>query len=455
MSQVGDTILALASPPGRGARGVVRLSGPRSLEIARSVFSARREDDASETRRARVLGGSLALPSWPEVPARLWLFRKGRSYTGEDSCELHVSGSPPLLAALVSALARAGARPAAPGEFTRRAFLNGRLDLAQAEAVLALTRAEADGEARAAARALLGGLRAAIDRSKEAVLGVLAHVEATIDFPEDDLPGLDPASALAERCEKTAEEIAALDRRSLAPGVVRGEATVVLSGKTNAGKSTLLNALAGREAAIVSPLAGTTRDAVSVEIDLDGRRVRLVDTAGEKEASGEIEREALARARDATRTADLVLHLVDSTTLASTGSPSSGSEAPSLVVVSKLDLLGASDRAKLETAGLSCMVSALTGEGMKGLRSRIGEAIERDPGLSPDLIQTERQARLASGARDALARAAGLLRSREPARLELAAVDLRSALQALGELTGAVATDDLLDRIFGEFCVGK
>jgi tRNA modification GTPase len=440
----GDTIVAIASPPGRGARGVVRLSGPRALELARSLVPV------ATAEGFRRLEAPLALPGWPPVPAALWVFVAPRSYTGEDGAELHVPGSPPLLAAIVRALESRGARAASPGEFTRRAFLSGRLDLAQAEAVLALTSAEADGEARAAARALEGGLARAIDAQKTAILDALAHVEATIDFPEEDLPGLAPAERLAAQAAAASQGLAALEGRSLGTRVARSEARVVIAGAANAGKSTLLNALAGREAAIVSPEAGTTRDPVSARIDVGGVSVSVLDTAGEKVAAGAIEREALALSRELVATADLVVWVADASREAASDLRlrlSALAPRASLLVGNKVDLAPA-------PAGFDLLVSATTGRGLPALRDAIARALERE-GLATDLVQTERQSRLVARARDALDRAAALLRSAEPARLELAACDLRLALGALGELTGAVATDDVLDRIFGEFCVGK
>jgi tRNA modification GTPase len=429
-----DTITAIASPRGSSARGIVRLSGPRTFELLPRVFGP-------VSRIAGRVEGHVTLGGWPRVAASGWLFVAPRSYTREDACELHVPGSLPFLAALSRALEEAGARRAGPGEFTRRAFLNGRIDLAQAEAVSALANAEHEGEARAAARALLFGLGRAIDSAKSLALDALAHVETTIDFPEEDLPGLAPSEAIAARVEKAIADLSALERGSFAPRVSRSEPVVVLAGAANAGKSTLLNALAGREAALVSPRAGTTRDPVSAVVALGPTlRARFYDTAGEKEVQDAIERDALDRSRALAKGADLVAFVVDLG--APTGTPPEGA----LVVGAKRDLGG--------EAVVDVRVSALTGEGIPELRAALASRLERQS-LSTDLVQTERQASLVRAGREALGRAAGLLRTEEPARLELSAVDLRAALAALGELTGAVATDDLLDRIFSQFCIGK
>jgi len=450
-----DTIVAVASPPGGAARGIVRVSGARALELLSRVFRG------GALEGFRRVEGTLVLEGWPSLEVAAWVFKAPRSYTGEDACELHVPGSPPLLAAIVRAFEKNGARTAARGEFTRRAFLNGRIDLSRAEAIAALANAEAEGEARAAARALQGGLARAIDAAKARVLDALAHVEATIDFPEEDLPGLAPAEKIALEVERAASDLGRLSRRSLRPRVARTEPVVVIAGAANAGKSTLLNALAGREAALVSPHAGTTRDPVSAVVELrNGVRALLVDTAGEKTAAGSIEEDALARAREAAASADLVLYLFD---LAHPqGSPPPGA----LIVGNKVDAATPSPR-EAEPAtpspreagggpgrGVELRISARTHEGLAELRIELARRLEQGE-ITPDLVQTERQSRLVEAASSHLDDASRLLRSSEPARLELSAVDLRATLEALGELTGAVATDDLLDRIFAEFCVGK
>jgi tRNA modification GTPase len=441
-----DTIVAIASPPGGAERGIVRVSGARALELLARVFRG------GALEASRRVEGTLVLEGWPEVALSAWVFKAPRSYTGEDACELHVPGSPPLLAALVRAFEKNGARTAARGEFTRRAFLNGRIDLSRAEAIAALANAEAEGEARAAARALQGGLARTIDAAKARVLDALAHVEATIDFPEEDLPGLAPAEKIALEVERAASDLGRLSRRSLRPRVARTEPVVVIAGAANAGKSTLLNALAGREAALVSPHAGTTRDPVSAVVELrKGVRALLVDTAGEKTAAGSIEEDALARAREAAASADLVLYVFD------LSRPEGVAPAGALVVGNKVDAATPSPRAAGEGSGwgdASLHISALTGRGLDALRAELARRLEQGE-ITPDLVQTERQSRLVETASRRLDDASRLLRSSEPARLELSAVDLRAALEALGELTGAVATDDLLDRIFAEFCVGK
>lgn len=440
-----DTVVALSSAPGASARAVVRLSGARAWALAGEVF-------APATPRAGALragapragareDGALRLPGWPPAPAvAVWL-RAPRSYTGQDVVELWVPGAPPLVRRLLLVLEGAGARPAAPGEFTRRAFLTGRLDLTQAEAVLALTTAEDAALARAALRALAGGARGRVDEVKAALTDVLAHVEAAIDFSEEEIDHA-PGAALAARLDAAAAAVRALLAAGRARPAAGTEPVVALVGPANAGKSSLLNALCGAPAALVSPHAGTTRDVIGASWRLpSGRVARLLDTAGEKPAAGEVEARALDLARAAAASADLVVQVVDGLDPRLPG-PGAGD---ALVVTTKADLAPPCD-------GLR--TSAVTGEGLLALGQAVDAALA-GRSATPDLAGTARQEAHLGRALEAVARAADLLRGQDPARAELAAVELGAALEALGELTGAVTTDDVLDRVFGQFCIGK
>lgn len=428
-----DTIVALSSPPGASPRAVVRLSGPRAWSLAAGVFSP-----APTTPRARV-EGALRLPGWPSADAVAVAFRAPRSYTGQDVVELWVPGAPPLVRRLLLVLEAAGARPAAPGEFTRRAFLAGRLDLTQAEAVLALTTAEDQAGLRAALRALEGGVRARVDEVKAALLDVLAHVEAAIDFSDEDID-LAPGDVLAARLDEAAARLRAL----LGAGRARPAGTepvVALVGPANAGKSSLLNALCGAPLAIVADAPGTTRDVVAGAWRLpSGRLVRLLDTAGDKEAAGALEAEALSCARAAAESADVVVRVVD-------GLAPAPVEGDGLVVVTKADLAPG--------VGGGLRTSVVTGEGLDELARAVDAALSSGADPASDLVGSARQEAHIARAHEAVGRAAELLRGDDPARAELAAVDLGEALEALGQLTGAVTTDDVLDRVFGQFCIGK
>ncbi|MCO5167262.1 MAG: 50S ribosome-binding GTPase [Planctomycetes bacterium] len=439
-----DTVAALSSAPGASARAVVRLTGPRAWALAGEVFApapgrAGARPPGAVRAGARV-DGALRLPGWPPAPAvAVWL-RGPRSYTGQDLVELWVPGAPPLVRRLLLALEAAGARPAAPGEFTRRAFLAGRLDLTQAEAVLALTTAEDAAGARAALRALAGGAREGVDAAKAALTDVLAHVEAAIDFSEEDIDHL-PGAALAARLDRAGAALRALLGAGEARPQARTEPVVALVGPANAGKSSLMNALSGLPAALVSPHAGTTRDVLAAAWRLpSGRVVRLLDTAGEKPAVGEVEARALDLARAAAASADVVVQVVDGL------DPRLPAGPGALVVVTKADVAPA--------AVGRPRTSVVTGEGLLALGEAVDAALSAR-GAAPDLTGTARQEAHLDRALEAVGRAADLLRGQDPARAELAAVELEAALEALGELTGAVTTDDVLDRVFGQFCVGK
>lgn len=454
---LGETIAALASPAGASPRAIIRLSGSAAFAIASAVLA---EPAALSGPGFRRVEAAFLIPqdaAWPAVRGALYRFEAPRSYTGEDVVELHVPGSPPWIAALLRALRRAGARDAAPGEFTRRAFINGRLDLTQAEAVLAMTSGEQAAAVALAARTLRGGLRERIDAAKEALIELVAYVEAGIDFSEDEVDLLSPAAALdlVDRAREVLRDVLA---RSARFGAQRAEPIVALRGRANAGKSTLVNALAGEERAVTSPQAGTTRDVVGTRVSLGGLRLRLVDVAGEKEAADALEEEALARSRAALEDADLVLHLraADERERGEAESLlAAAQDERELVVVSKGDLLGASARRALPPGAL--VVSSVSGEGLAELAARIRERFAGEgPGLAGlDFVTSARQAGLLEACLEALAQASESLALPGEERWELAMVDLHEALAALGEVTGAVATDDILDAIFGRFCIGK
>ncbi len=443
-----DTIVALSSPPGASPRAVVRLSGPEAHALARTVAP----DLPASGRRARWAAVTLRLPEWPAAPAEAVLFTGPRSYTGEDVVELWVPGAPPLLRAALARLKQAGARLADPGEFTRRAFLNGRLDLTQAEAVLALT-TSGDGQvARAALRALEGGTRGPIDAVKEQLLQLMAHLEAAIDFSEEDLDLAAPADLAARAA--AADQVLADLQQACARRPGRAERpVVVLRGPANAGKSSLFNRLTRRagapDAALVSDVAGTTRDVVAASWQAPGvGEVRLLDTAGDKETAGPVEARALAAAGEATASADLVLVVVDARDPAA-AAPFLAAGRPTQVVLNKLDLLA---EASVPAGALA--VSARTGAGVAALAAAVAAAITGDA-PAPELLGSARQDALLRAARAALSRAHRQLTGTDPARAELAAADLGDALDALGQLTGALTTEDVLDRLFASFCVGK
>jgi len=435
-----DTIFALASGAGRAAVAVLRVSGPRSGEILAALGGHLPPPRMASLRRLRAPeSGELldhALVLWFPGPA---------SYTGEDGGELHLHGGPAVIAAVGLALAALGARPAEPGEFTRRAFFNGRMDLTSAEGVADLIHAETDAQRRQALRQADGALAALYGGWADRLTRLLAHQEAAIEFAEDDLP-----TDLGDRARDGAAALGVEIAAHLADGG-RGERLrdglmVAILGAPNAGKSSLLNALAGRQAAIVSARAGTTRDVVEVRLILAGVPVTLADTAGLREAADEIEEEGIRRARRRAEEADVVL-----TVFAADVPPDPETLAwvrpGAVVVANKVDLAPAP-----ATMGgvVPLAISARSGEGLDTLRASLTEAAVRLAGVGDATLLTRPRHRAA------LTEAAAWLSEAAEAPLpELASEALRAALRALGRLTGRVGVEDILDVVFRDFCIGK
>jgi tRNA modification GTPase len=435
-----DTIFALASGAGRAAIAVLRLSGTGCGGVLQRLAGRLPAPRMASLRRLRAPDSAEVL----DEALVLW-FPGPRSYTGEDSAELHLHGGRAVLEGVSTALQACGARPAEPGEFTRRAFLNGRLDLTAAEGIADLIDAETAAQRRQALRQAGGALAERYAGWAGRLIRLLAHQEAAIEFSEDGLPNTleqqmrDGAAALA------AEIRAHLDDGGRGERLREGLWTAIL-GAPNAGKSSLLNALAGREAAIVSATAGTTRDVVEVRLELGGVPVLLADTAGLREAADEIEAEGVRRARRRAEEADLVIAVFaadsppDAATLALV--------APGVVVVAnKTDLAPPPE----QIGGLRPLgVSARSGAGLDSLQDALAAAAAARAGFSAEAGLTRPRHRAALG------EAAGWLEEAVAAPLpELASEALRAALRALGRLTGRVGVEDVLDVVFGDFCIGK
>ena len=432
-----DVLVARATPPGVGALAIVRLSGPPgpTLAIARRV--APRLALQPVSRRACLSPfvdeeGSVVdegLVIWFEAPA---------SATGEEVVELQAHGSPAIVEALVCAAVRQGARRARPGEFTRRAVVNGKLDLARAEGVGQLAAASSRGEARRALGLVRGDLSRRVDSLREELLAALVEIEARLDFAEDVEP--DGEAAALSRVDAVRAALLVLASEV---GVGRpGEAlpTVVIVGAPNAGKSTLFNALLGEDRVLVTEVAGTTRDAVAEVVEIAGERVRLVDTAGLRETVERLERLGVEATVRAAAGADLLL-LAREAGDAGPGPDGLPDGVPVLVLGTKADLSGSVRDGELR-------VSARTGEGLPALRREIGLRLGRgdETGVHGALPRQ----------REALLRAAGALAGVSPSDpAEMVAAAVRAGLHALGEITGETATEELLDRIFSTFCVGK
>jgi tRNA modification GTPase len=449
-----DTIVAPATAPGRGGIGVVRLSGPGVPVIAAALLGGRLPEPRRATLATFRDGAGEAIDSGLAL-----YFPAPHSYTGEAVLELHGHGGPAVLAALVARAIELGARRAEPGEFTRRAYLNDKLDLAQAEAVADLIDAGSQAAARAALRSLQGAFSSEVHGLVEGLIELRVWVEAAIDFPEEDIDFLaDPA--LSARVEALRARFDAVTQAARQGRVLRDGLTVVIAGRPNAGKSSLLNALAGHEAAIVTDLPGTTRDVVREQLELDGLPVTVLDTAGLRVA-GEgpadvVEAEGIRRTRAEIARADRVLFVVDAATdpaaTAYTAERATLPEGvPVTLVFNKVDLATA-EGVVVSDVDAQLRLSARTGEGLAALRVHLQAAIGYSPTDTGAVSARARHLEALTRARAALEAACTLLAAR---RGELVAEELRLAQRALDEITGEFTSDDLLGRIFGSFCIGK
>jgi tRNA modification GTPase len=445
---MSDTIYAPATAAGRAAVAVVRISGPGTRDAVRALAG-----DVPKPRRASLR--ALVHPDGDPIDEALVLFFAGpASYTGEDAAELHVHGGPAVVEILVMALQALGLRLAEPGEFTRRAFENGKLDLAQAEGVADLVDAETHAQRRQALEQLSGRLSEVQARWTEALTEALALLEAAVDFPDEEVPADVAARARPVLEQLIAEiEIAAADAE-------RGERIregfrIALIGAPNSGKSTLLNALAGRDAAIVTATPGTTRDIIEVPMVLEGYKALLADTAGLRDTGDEIEAEGVRRARAWAAAADLRLWLVDGATDALPPTPMEV-RMGDLCLITKRDLpvgpAGAWAAGEARRLGLSTAEVTAKGPGdVAWLRATLGERIvEALEGEEPPAATRIRHQELLTEAADRLRHAL-----RQDEHLELAAEDVRLAARALDRITGRIDPEQVLGRIFSTFCIGK
>jgi tRNA modification GTPase len=448
-----DTIVAVASAPGGAARGIVRLSGPEVVRLITATFHSSGLDATAEPKRSAVHRGTLRLADCQrDLPALLYLWPGTRSYTREPTAELHTIGSPPLLAAAVEELCRHGARPAAPGEFTLRAFVAGRIDLTQAEAVLGVIDAQGEQQLKAALAQMAGGLAAPLSALRESLLDLLARLEAGLDFVGEDIAFISAeeiATELAAALHQVEQLTARIGSRGESADLVR----VVLVGLPNAGKSSLFNALAGAEA-LVSDQPGTTRDYLTARLDFAGVACELVDTAGIQSGGDALAPQAQQQTHAQAERAQITLLCIDASDplgLPLPAPPASGSQ---IVVLTKYDLPKNNAPAALDVPG-AIEVSVRTGHGLEALGTRIGMLAAAAAGgdrvaVSSTAVRAAHSVRSAS---EALERAHQL--NEQQAGDELVAAELHVALDELGKVSGAVTTDDVLDRIFSRFCIGK
>ncbi len=446
--QVSDTIAAVATPPGHGGVGIVRVSGPATRGIAEATVGRCPAPRHATFCRFRDAGGEVL-----DEGIALF-FPAPHSFTGEDVLELQGHGGPVVMDMLLQRVLALGARPARPGEFSERAFLNGRLDLAQAEAVADLIESGTRDAARLAVRSLQGAFSDAVHELVEALIQLRMYVEAAIDFPEEEIDFLSDGRVAAE-LETVRQRLDEVRGRARTGRLLRDGMTLVIAGEPNAGKSSLMNALAGQEAAIVTDIPGTTRDVLREQIQIDGMPLHLIDTAGLRRDAGPVEQEGIRRARREIGSADLILWVFDDS--AEGGHPHEHhglpGDVPLLWVRNKIDLTGAPPGVRTFEEGEEVALSARTGKGLDVLRELL-KARAGYSGIHEGAFMARRRHL------DALERADHALRAgqatlRERVAGELLAEDLRQAQNALAEITGEFTSDDLLGAIFSSFCIGK
>jgi tRNA modification GTPase len=443
-----DTIAAISTPAGEGAIALIRMSGPEAIRIADRIFRGQ-QSPSRFVSHAQHLGAVVTESGGLIDQVMMSIHRAPASYTGEDIVEIGCHGGTLITAKVLAACLREGARGARPGEFTERAFLNGKMDLTQAEAVIDLIRARTDLALRSATEQLEGKLGQEIERIRSALVDLLAHIEASIDFSEE---GIDPddGETLHGRLESVREQITALLATADQGRILREGVRVVIYGATNAGKSSLLNRLLGYERVIVSDAHGTTRDTIEETINLRGVPVRLLDTAGLRTSTSDIEQEGIARTERSLRKADLRLHIIDRNAPRPAHFLKSTANGNEILVLNKTDLPEHGDWKNCPALRISCA----SGEGLNTLESEILSRIG-EQNLRPEntLAINLRHRDCLRRALEACDRAGKTMADTHSP--EYIALDLNEALRAVGEVVGTVDVEQILDSVFGQFCIGK
>lgn len=447
--KTNDTIAAQATPTGRGGVGIIRVSGPQAAHIAQQLLGAVPAPRVAEYRRFHATNGEVI-----DMGLALY-FPAPHSFTGEDVLELQGHGGPVVMDLLLQAVITQGARLARPGEFSERAYLNDKLDLAQAEAVADLIDAGSAQAARAALRSLQGEFSQQIHHLVEAVTRLRVYVEAAIDFADEEIDFLQEGQ-VNQTISGLQAELVAIQRKAHQGRVLKEGIHVVLAGQPNAGKSSLLNALAGHDAAIVTPIPGTTRDVLREEISLDGMPLHVIDTAGLRESSDLVEQEGIRRTWLAIEKSDCVLFLVDATH----GWQDQDKQLleklpvklPVIVVLNKIDLVDLPGGVVEQTPRTTIRISATSGAGLAELIEILKQQVGYQASNTGVFSARRRHLIALEEAATALQRAEQVARDGQG---ELIAEELRQVQQALGQITGEVSSDDLLGRIFASFCIGK
>jgi tRNA modification GTPase len=460
-----DTIAAVSTPPGEGGIGIVRLSGKEAISIADRIFVSPAGKLPSGARSHSVIYGFIKDPDTSEKidEVIVTVMRAPRTYTREDVVEINCHGGMLPLRRILGSVISRGARPAEPGEFTRRAFLNGRVDLSQAEAVIDVIKARTEQAERMAIQQLEGRLSAEITALRDSVAESCALVEAYIDFPEEEVELPDSAGFISSM-QDILDRLSALSRSFEEGRLFREGAAMAIVGKPNVGKSSLLNTLLKKDRAIVTDLPGTTRDIIEEGLNIDGIPVRIMDTAGIREAHDLVEAEGIRRSLAAIEGADIILAVYDASRVLDRADRQiieKVNNKKTISVINKWDISNGDFDA--EDNGLNIYptvkISALRGEGIDVLKDTIvaallsNKAMPGQDSAADILITNVRHKQLVDGAFASLWQARGTFEKSEP--LEVTALFLREALNSLGEIIGVVTTDDILNKIFAEFCIGK
>ena len=442
-----DTIAAIATPPGNGGVGIIRISGTLVTEVAahllnKSLIPRHAQFSSFTNEDGSVIDSGICL-----------YFPAPASYTGEDILELQGHGGSVVLDMLLRRVLSLGVRLANPGEFTERAFLNNKLDLAQAEAVADLIESSTEQSVRSAQKSMQGVFSAQINGLVAELTELRIYVEAAIDFVDEEIDFLTDG-VVENRIVRLLQSIQLIQKTAQQGRLLRDGMTVVLAGKPNAGKSSLLNALAGHEAAIVTDIAGTTRDVLRERIQLDGMPLHIIDTAGLRESDNSIEKEGIRRAHEEIQKADKILLLIDAR------EPETDDLLKTLPtqiditkVYNKIDLLGRAPEIKQTEVGYSCYLSIKTGEGMELLKQHLKESVGFNEATDNVFIARRRHIEALKKGHDYVASALNQLQVSQAG--ELVAEDLRQAQMSLAEITGEFSSDDLLGKIFSSFCIGK
>lgn len=445
---VSDTIAAISTPPGEGAIALVRVSGANAIAVADKIFSGK-ETPSQFKPQVQHFGEIFGSEGRLIDQVMLSVHRAPASYTGEHLVEISCHGGILVSAKVLEACLRAGARAARPGEFTERAFLNGKMDLTQAEAVIDLIRAKTDLALRSATEQLEGRLGEQIRKIRDELVELLAQINASIDFPEEGITP-DEGETLRARFDSIREEIATLLATADQGRILREGVRVVIYGATNAGKSSLLNRLLGYDRVIVSDTHGTTRDTIEETVNLDGVPIRLLDTAGLRTSTSELERQGIARTEKWLQLADLRLHIVDRNAPKPLHFEQGAGDCNETVILNKSDLAENSDWKDFHALRISC----LTGEGLPELQKEILAQITKQ-NLKPEstLAINARHRDCLRCALEACDRAATA--QAEGLSTEYVAIHLNEALRAVGEVIGVVDVEQVLDSVFSQFCIGK